>query len=134
MHSIRGAVSSVLSAWISAIIFSSSFSSKSAKCLLRWEGFSFPSSSIIAFAEVSGSPSMALSSELGKLVRKPGTGIWSDISIGGVVARRRVAILLFETASNTSRMAPARVDLSRISFQSQLIGRSTIISTCSSDT
>jgi hypothetical protein len=41
---------------------------------------------------------MAFSVELGKLMRKFGIGIWRDISNGGVVAKRIVAILLLEIA------------------------------------
>jgi len=127
MHSTNGAESSVLSAWSSAMILSSSASRSSAKCLLRNVGSSLPSSSMKGFAVVSGNPGIDLSVELGRLVRKDGTGIWSDISRGGEVGKCTVAILLFEIAVKMSLIALARVDLPRISLHSQLMGRPFIL-------
>jgi hypothetical protein len=41
---------------------------------------------------------MALSAEVGRLIRKFGIGTWSDKSKGGLVAKRTVAILSLEIA------------------------------------
>lgn len=86
MHSFNGAESSVLSPRISLMILSSSSRSRRAKCLFRCVGSEIPSSSTNGLAVVTRRPGIALSVEVGKLVRNDGTGICNDKSSGGVVA------------------------------------------------
>lgn len=68
-------------------------------------------------------PGTALSAKVGMLTKNDGTGIWSEMSSGGLLPIRNVAILLFDIEVNTSLIVAAKVDLSKISLQSQLIGR-----------